>query len=100
MAVIVSPRKLPLEQSPGIAKSPIGPQNCGGLISHVHHAVLAARITPAAILFPVRFFDEVLKRCMMAVGNQVTRRFPTPWVVSGISPSGAQQVFAFSAQEV
>ena len=91
--------KRPGEHLPGVAEFLVAAENGGSFVAGVNHAILAARIAPAAVLLPRSLFDEFLERLVVRVGHQVARAFPATRVVGGIAPGGAHQL-ALAAQEI
>ena len=88
---------------PGIAALVIRAERAAGIIPAVHHAVLAARVARDAVhhavLVPVHLVQHLLVAGVVAVGHQVTGRFPALDVARGNGPGGAGQL-AFAGQEL
>ena len=75
------------------------PQRAEGLVDRrrfvtaVNHAIGALRVSArVAVIFPVRSFEQFLKRVAVSVLQQVTRFLPTENIVRGIPPRRALQV--------
>src|SRR5919201_1795739 len=84
--------KLPLEELPAVAKLSVRAQDRRWLVADVHHAVFAARIASAAVLFPWRFFEEVLEGGVVRIGHEITRPLPAARIVGGIAPGRAHHL--------
>src|SRR5262245_25830472 len=65
----------------------------------MYHAMLAAGIVATTVLMPRRIVQQLLKRRMMRVGDQVAGAFPALDVASRVAPSGAFEL-ALAGQEL
>src|SRR5437667_5118937 len=81
---------------PVIAALEVGAERAAGVVAAVDHAVLAARVArdavDDAIFVPVHFLEHLPVAGVMAVGHEVTGRFPAPNVARGNGPGGARQL--------
>src|SRR5580700_1640562 len=82
----------PAEHLPSVAELLVTAENCGRFKTDMNHAIFAARVATAPILFPRSLLDEIFKRLVVSVRHQVARAFPTAGVVGRHAPSGAHQL--------
>ena len=83
MAALVTRRFRPeivFEILPVIAALEVGAERAAGVVPAMHHAILAARIAgdavDDAVFVPVHLLQHLLVTGVMAVGHEVTGRFP------------------------
>src|SRR5687768_16956090 len=78
---------------PVIAALIICAERAAGVVTTVDHAVFAARIASDAIdhavFVPIDLLQHLLVGAVMAVGHQITRRFPTANIPGRDGPGGA-----------
>src|ERR1700722_1905247 len=82
----------PAKHLPRVAELLVAAENCGRFKTDMNHAIFAARVATAPILFPRSLLDEIFKRLVVSVGHQVAWAFPTAGVVRRHSPGGAHKL--------
>src|SRR6516164_10526222 len=60
--------------------------------------MFAARILPVAVFLPIGLIHQLPEGCMMLIGDQIARAFPTANIASRVTPRGARKL-TFAAQE-
>src|SRR5262245_59091679 len=95
-------RKVVFEILPVITAFVLCSESPARVVTTVNHAILAAWIScdtiDHAVFAPIHLIEHFLVARVMAVGHQVTRRFPSPDVPRGNGPWSAGQ-FTFSSKE-
>src|SRR5262245_47181885 len=87
---------------PIVAALIVRAERAAGIVAAMHHAVFAARVARDAVhdavFFPLHFREHLLIAVVVAVGHQITRRFPALDVVGRNRPGGAGQL-AFAGEK-
>src|SRR5262249_28501418 len=91
--------QLPKQHLQTVAELTVDAQSGGGLVAAVDHAGLTARGLAVTIFLPRRIVHEAAKGCVVFIGDEVARAFPSLHVAGGISPRGAGK-FALAAEEL